>query len=169
MLKMIGLIMIAGSCSAIGISMNRAIKKRISSLRSFISALQIIKAEIVFRSAPVPQLLETTDEIGGAAAEFFKRIGERMQTRSGSFWQAAQHEAHFLMESGLNASDSKNIFHALYSVGRYDAAMQADIINAALRHLESELKRVEAEAAQKGRVYSAMGITAGIVLALAVI
>lgn len=162
--------MITGSCSAIGLSMHKTLKARISALKSFISAFQIIKAEIVFRAAPMPRLLETAEsEISGAAAEFFGRISARMGGKGCSFWQAAEHEAVFLQESGLNAADCRSITQAMYSLGRYDAAMQADVINSVIRHLESELKRVEAETAQKGKVYSAMGITAGIILALAVI
>lgn len=141
-------------------------------LGSFMTALQVIKAEVVFRALPVPDILDTLRrECRGPAAPFFGRVLEDMEAgrEDGQFWPCAQPWLETLTRQGLSAQDVRHISSALYALGRYDGAAQAEAIDGALRALEGELAAANSELGQKGRIYRAMGVTVGIMLALIVV
>ena len=167
MLKMIGVVMIIGSCSAIGISMSNALRERMAALKSFIAALQILKAEIVFRALPIPQILHRIEEeCSGPAAGFFSVTAQVMQKENTGFHPAAERQLESLKRCNLKKGDIRHIAEALHALGRYDAGAQAQALTAAEVSLQQELDDVRKEAAQKGKLYQAVGLTTGIMLAL---
>jgi len=150
--------------------MNKSLQGRVKALASFIAALQIIKAEVVFRALPLPRLLDGLARDGeGAAAHFFGGIGARMGERGDSFWACAQPALKNLKATGLLGSDVRALSVALHVLGRYDSGTQAEALDCGIAALSRALEEARAELGQKGRVYRAMGVTVGIMLALMVV
>lgn len=170
MVKLMGLVLIIGSCSAVGIFMNRSLRERTVALQSFIVALQIIKAEIVFRALPLGDILQIIGQAcRGPAADFFQAVQAEMGDGGQSFWDAARAWLSSLKVNGLSESDLRHISSALHAMGRYDGAAQSEAIAHAVRALEQELESANRELSQKGRLYRAMGATVGIMIALVIV
>lgn len=147
--------------------MSSALRERMAALKSFIIALQILKAEIVFRALPIPQILQRIQqECTGAASSFFAAAEQAMQQNKTDFHSAAESQLESLRRYSLTKSDIRQIADALQALGRYDAGAQAQTLTAAEVSLQQELDDVRGEAAQKGKLYQAVGLTAGIMLAL---
>ena len=53
--------------------------------------------------------------------------------------------------------------------GRYDAATQADRLSGLIAQLEQALQQAQEEYGQKGKLYRALGVTAGVMIALVAI
>jgi stage III sporulation protein AB len=170
MIKMLGLVLIVASCSAMGLRMHGALRRRSRALASFIPALQTIKAEIVFRAMPLPDILDAlTRENNGAAGVFFGKVARRMAVSEEGFAPACAALLPTLEGAGLRPGDVRQVQAALAGLGRYDAATQAEGLTAAIRALEEALSGARAELNQKGRLYRAMGVTVGIMIALIII
>jgi len=112
-------------------------------------------------------LLETLErDCGGPASAFFGGIGAQMEKTGHSFWECAQPCLKGLAALGLSEADVRALTAALHALGRYDSAAQAEAIDRAVHTLNRAREEAEGELNQKGRVYRAMGVTVGIMLAL---
>lgn len=167
MIKILGAVLIVGSCSAMGLFMNKGLRDRAAALKSFMSAFEIIKAEIIFRALPLGQIMTILDkEALGSASHFFSSVGAEMEASQLSFSGACSLWVDSLKLYGLGKNDVGCISGALYSLGKYDAATQAEAIDKAVTALDYELGIARNELAQKGKLYRAMGVTIGIMIAL---
>ena len=54
MLKLIGAVMIFGSCAALGLSARQGLRKRVAAADAMLMALSLISSEISCRRAPPP-------------------------------------------------------------------------------------------------------------------
>lgn len=162
--------MIIGSCSAAGLFINKGLKDRISAIKSFVTAFQIVKSEIIFRALPLGDIMRTIEaQCKGAAAEYFVNVHQEMGGGRRGFWPACGLWLHTLRLHGLTEGDIGIISGALQALGRYDGATQAEMITKACTALEQELEIARQELGQKGRLFRAMGVTVGIMIALVVI
>lgn len=169
MLKLIGAIMIAGACSAMGISMHRSLNARVFSLKGLISALQIIKAEIVFRRTSIPDIMHLIVlQTEGGVKDWFISLAAAMDHGS-SFPSAYQKLMADLSSLSLTASDIALLSQGFNVLGKYDAVSQSEILSGVLARLQGEWEQANADAAQKGKLYRALTLSAGIMLALIVL
>ena len=147
--------------------MNRKLSERARSIKSFISALEIIKAEIVFRALTLPDIMEIIcRECRGASGNYFLRVKKTMDEEKRSFWVSAGQWMPSLKAYGLTEADTRHISSALYCLGRYDSAAQAETISTSIAGLNRELEEAARDMREKGKIYRAMGMTVGIMLAL---
>ena len=90
MLKLIGAVMIFGSCAALGLSARQGLRKRVAAADAMLMALSLISSEISCRRAPLPEIIGTLAEnenptvrlvFGGLQRRF--RLDEPLQGRAG--------------------------------------------------------------------------------------
>ena len=62
MLKLIGAVMIFGSCAALGLSARQSLRKRVAAADAMLMALSLISSEISCRRAPLPEIIGTLAE-----------------------------------------------------------------------------------------------------------
>ncbi len=169
MLKLIGIVLIVGSCSAIGISINGVLGRRVQTLRGFICAFQIVKAEVVFRFASTSEILQDIcEQCGGGAGYFFKSAQKLMSKERIPLWSAADRLIPMLSQYGISETQREQIARALSAMGRYDAHQQAQALDIVIAQLEDELISARKEHGEKGKLYRAVGLSAGIMLALVI-
>ena len=165
MLKLMGAIMIVGACSLMGISINRRLCDRIKILQELLSILQEIKAEIVFRAAPIPAILRNfADKPSNFTAQYFKSICENLQMFG--LQSAAELSLHELRKLPLTETDLHELQKVFRSIGRYDTPTQVEAISRTISSLEYQLTDARLQQSQKGRLYQAVGVSCGIALAL---
>ncbi len=170
MIKLLGAILIVGSCSVVGFSMNNRLKTRVAALKSFIGAIQLLQAEIVFRKAALPDILPLiVRECAGAASAFFRQIEQCMSRDGKSFLTAVDILSPELRHFDMKWSEIEWIRSVGHIAGRYDAPAQADRLSGVVAQLEQSLRQAQDEYGQKGKLYRALGLTAGIMIALVAI
>ena len=170
MIKLLGVLLIAGSCSAVGFSMNSRLKARVSALKSFLGAIQLFQAEIVFRRTPLPDILPLVErECPGAASAFFRQVHARMAEMGIGFSAAMSQLLPQLRFFELRQDELDWISSVGHIAGRYDAPMQSDRLSVVITRLERSLQQAQEEYGQKGKLYRALGVTVGIMIALVAI
>ncbi|ODU54716.1 MAG: hypothetical protein ABT01_07900 [Clostridium sp. SCN 57-10] len=135
-------------------------------MRSFLAAFELMRAEIVFRQSEIAPVLETiARDCSGAAGKFYGLVRDKMHTGM-TFGTAYLSLAPSLYELGLTERDVDLISEVARATGRFDAMTQGELFCGAAARITEEISACAAECAQKGRVYRAVGITAGVMLAL---
>lgn len=157
--------MIVGSCSIMGISINRKLCERIRVLQEWIAALHEMKAEIVFRALPIPSiLLRFAEQQNHFTAPYFSLVCKNLEPYG--LQTAAKMAAPELRRLPLIETDLHELDHVFDAVGKYDGETQAEALNHAIAQLELQLEDARQQQAQKGRLYRAVGFSCGVALAL---
>lgn len=157
--------MIVSACSLMGISINRKLCDRIRILQEWISALQEIKAEIVFRSTPITVILECLSrKEDNFTALYFKAVSENLQVLC--IQSAAEQAMVELKKMPLTEADLHELQHVFDVIGRYDAMTQSEALTRSITALEYQLADAKLQQGQKGKLYQAVGLSCGIALAL---
>ncbi|MBQ7624819.1 MAG: stage III sporulation protein AB [Clostridia bacterium] len=158
--------MVIVSCSAIGLSAKKYLSSRKNTLKSFIVAFQTVRSEILYRNADIPTLTELVcTHCGGTAAQFFDMIMSEGYSVMSSF----NKNILFLKNAGLTDEDLSRIKEALFVLGRYDGSLQAERLENSIKSMENALSGIADEEVNKGKIYTALGITVGIMLVILLI
>ena len=166
MIKIISAALIVLSCSVMGMSINRGMYTRRKALKAHISALQLIKSEILFKNSPLPYMIFLIQQSCGPEAAGFYRAALDCARSGMTFSSAAGRACGILRKSGLSKQDAEIIRDTCSVLGQADGATQVEEINRAASLLGKQLELLKEEIASRGGLYRAIGATAGIILAL---
>ena len=158
--------MIIASSGALGLFVRKSLKNRYENLRGILLAIDIFQAEIVFRRATLEDAIaKITQSVGGMVGAFFKEVSMQMEQHQ-TFADGFETALPKLAKSGLVKSDT-DLFHDLTGVlGRYDSLEQAQMLKNIRVNFEAQFNQSRDELLQKGKLYSALGVSFGIMLAL---
>lgn len=156
--------LIAVSCSAIGISASKGYKERTNGIKDFIGAFQIAKAEIVFKNASIPEVCQRIEQqCNGAARSFF---GKKLDLKDDSVINDSN-DIFLELKKYCFKEKEINVIKDIVSVlGRYDKDSLLNIIDKGIIQLDDLHKNAQIEQEKNGRLSAAFGITCGIVLAV---
>lgn len=158
--------MIIASSAALGLFVRKTLKNRYESLRGILTALDILQAEIVFRRATLEEaLLKVTQSVHGTVGEFFGGVRTRMENKM-TFTEGFENALPRLGKSGLTKADTDILGDLTGILGRYDSIEQAHMLKNLRTNVESQFNQSREELLQKGKLYSALGVSFGIMLAL---
>ena len=170
MLKVLGAMLLICGAAAMGFSAAGVLRRRVEGLRGLLAALERMEREISFRLTPVPDLIrllarDAPPPVNGffrACLARLPRLGER---RFSELWREA------LAECPMDlAPEDRTLWGEVGDVlGRYDAGGQLASLEEIAARLRRQLERAEADHARLGRVYGALGLTAGSMLAILLI
>lgn len=151
-----------------GVSINRRLCDRVCVLQEWLIVLQEIKAEIVFRAAPIPVIFRNlADKQYNFTSSYLNSLCTSLQTFG--LQSAVELCARELRKLPLTESDLRELQHAFDSLGRYDVQTQSEAITKTISALERQLLDAKLEHSQKGKLYQAIGVSCGIALALVAI
>ena len=167
MLRMAGAMLLTCGAAALGFSAAGALHRRVSSLRAMLGALELMDRELSFRLTPIPELL---DRLAGQAAApagpFFAAcrdglgaLGEQSLAR---IWRGALAQR----PMDLSREDLSALEELGEILGRYDGPGQRQALGEIRSRLAHQLEGAEEESRRMGRVYGALGLTAGSMLAI---
>ena len=163
MIKAIGILLIVASCSVTGISVSRGYLQRVNGIKSFINALQIIKAELVFKSTPIGDIFRILiEKCSGASRDFFSAKCNTDEGETGEPDVCKE-----LMVKHRFKNDEIDVIKGVLSVlGRYDIGTQSETIDRGIAQLEEIKCQAESERQKNGKLSSTLGIMTGIVIAV---
>ena len=167
MLKLVGMIFIIGACSAVGLKAGRRLTLRIEALNEWISALEIMRAEITMKRTPLGEIITLLEARQGLLAPVFTLIREESQK---NFFTAAwKHALALSCELGLTEEDAAHLRSLGATLGRYDAEEQDTAIRYCKTRLEHALGMAISDRESKGRAYRGMGVALGVIFVLVII
>ena len=169
MLRMLGVVLVIGACTALGLAARQRLAKRVGAITRLIHAFDFLIAEMQANQTPLPALVSmlSQQEPDGASV-FFRRLQSRMEKNDGlSFcyhWQRTARDT--AAELGLEAAETEVLRQASAYLGRYQAEQQL----AGLLHTRKDLDAICRQASRaldtKGSIYRTCGIAVGVVVVL---
>lgn len=172
MLKLIGSIMVFGSCAALGLNARREMRRRVAAADAMLLALRLMENEIVSRRTPMPEIIDLlAKNENPVVRQVFSGLRRRMRERSGLslsyLWCAAMRAAQ--TDAGLGREECEILCESANFLGRYDAAEQKAGLETALHRLETARELAAAELRDRGSLYRTCGIAAGLLVILVLV
>ena len=167
MLRMAGAVLLTCGAAALGFSAAGALTRRVASLRALLGALELMDRELSFRLTPVPELLDRlASQAAAPAGPFFAAcrdgLGALGEQSLAGIWRRA------LADRPMDLSrEDQDILGELGEIlGRYDGPGQREALGEIRTRLGRQLEGAQEESRRMGRVYGALGLTAGSMLAI---
>ena len=84
MLKLIGSVMIFGSCAALGLNARRELRRRVAAADAMLLALRLMESEIASRRTPMPEIIDLlAKNENQVVRRIFSGLSRRLRERSG--------------------------------------------------------------------------------------
>lgn len=170
MTRLMGAVLLALGCGAVGWGAVGRLERRVRDLRELAAGLDVLQRELGWRLAPLPAALDTAaKEAHGCAARFFEQCAQGAGRLNGRSFQQVWREELETCPLQLTAED-KQLLEQLGSVlGRYDGESQRKAIEEGVSRLDRQIVQAGEDRRRLGRVYGALGMTAGLFLAVLLI
>ena len=165
MTQLVGAACLACGAIALGLGAIAHLEGRVRDLRGLLAGLECVQRELTWKLAPLPDALnQAARQCGGVPGDFFALCAQGAQhLRGRTFFQVWQQAAE-ASQLRLESVDAQLLEVLGTVLGQYDGDSQ----RLALEHTRQELEVQLAEAVEQrrrlGRVYGALGVTAGAVL-----
>ncbi len=172
MLRLMGAVLIFGSCAAAGLSARQSLRRRVSADDAMLLALSVMISEISCRRTPLPEifteLAENEDRtVRSVFGGLQRRLREQQDKTLGYVWRANLRETREMI--GLGRPECDILCEAANYLGRYDAAEQAAGLQRIQQRLDSARRTAADELQQKGGLYRTCGIALGLLTVLVLI
>lgn len=167
MLKWIGAVLFVGCSSFLG--MNRVLRsrQRVRSLNALLDGLSLMRSELETVSPSLPKLMELlAHSAPQPAAELFGNVSAQLRKRELPFaevWERALCETEALL---LRPEETQALLAAGSVLGKSDTEVQCRELERAQARLRLFLELEQGERMKQNRVYAAVGMGAGAMLAI---
>ena len=167
-LRLLGALAVTGACTLWGLLKAAALRRSADTVSALCCVLEQLRWEITALCTPLPELIERlASDAPLLCRDWLESLRQSMaqqpEARFSSLWQEALAQKPDLLPPG-EAREALSLLGQ--SLGRFDASAQGEAISRCLRTLE----RAGAEAAEKartgGRLYSGLGLSAGVILVI---
>ena len=167
MVRILGAVLVVGCCSLLGLVTAGRSAQRLRSLGSLLAALEQMKAELSGLLVPLPELmLDLRLRAEQPAAEFFAQVGWLADKKRLPFcdaWEKAAAETEALC---LRPEEEKALAALGAVLGRFDAETQCAGLDRLMGQLTLFRELEEKDRERRNRVSAALGLGAGITLAI---
>lgn len=172
MLKLVGIVLVIGSFTGIGMAQHQQYQGRVRTLRDLLSALDVMDGELSYRLSSVPDIVRLlAHSPSTAVSRVFSYIQDALGKEDGLSltykWMKGFQQVG--PEIGLRPDDVLIFCDLSDFIGKYDVRSQQKSVSYARKRVEGQLKLAEAECKSKGMVYRSCCIAAGLLLVLVLI
>lgn len=167
--KIAGALCVTAGCSGIGAGMAARMSERLSVLKRLRVMVIHLRGEILYAGAPLGESFERAGKRErGPEGELFRQVAERLSDRPGEgFFGIWQEETKRYLEKGpLTEREGNQLTAFGEHLGYLDRDMQERTIALYLEELEQEIEGINREISQKSRLYTSVGVMAGLFLAV---
>lgn len=172
MLKILGSILVLLCSAGLGAAGSMDLKRHCMELRFLKQAVYMLRGEIKYSKAPLPEAFGSLSErLPAPFSVFFAHLAEELLRPEGQnlgeVWK--QEIERSLKESCLKKEEKQKLQSLGESLGYLDLEMQLSTIELYLEQLEDDINLAQEEIRTKQKLYQSMGIAGGIFLVILLI
>lgn len=165
MARWLGMFLVLAASGCLGFLKAIELRRRPRLLKATADSFKIIRNDIAFRLLPLPDTLcHAAQTATGPLRDAYAALAEQMRSETQPFseqWRAA-----FRALDGFSSEDQSAIWMLGEQLGKYDADTQLDAIDDCIRYLQTAEEDARETAAQRGKLYSGLGLTVGMIVAV---
>ena len=165
MLKLIGSVMVFGSCAALGLSARQNLRRRVAAADAMLLAIGLIRSEISGRRTPMPENEQPI--IRKVFRTLQRRLREQNGLSLGYLWRSTLRDCR--AQVGLGTQECDILCDAANYLGRYDADEQLTGLSQVERRLAASREAAQEDLANRGNLYRTCGIALGLLVILVLI
>lgn len=169
LIKYIGLALILGSCSYIGILISKKYSNRVKELKEMKSALNIFITKIKYTYEPIPKIFEEisnkTKEYKNISNIFKNAINEMKEYEAGEAWNKSLEKTN----TNMRKEDIEVLKGLSKLLGKVDAEGQVREIELVENFLETQIEEAEKEKLKSEKMYRTLGISIGVAITVILI
>ena len=167
-MKLAGVLFVVISAASVGFRFSYAVRQRCGLLGQLILALRLLKSELSAHGTPIPEAFAfLAAATKGSAADYFSMASKQMHQKK---WMTPEKSLEIASDKlrELSADDPvRMVLHDMaLSIGRFDLESQLTGIDCAVARLEEIRNLSEQEKTLRCRTYRALGLCAGLALAI---
>ena len=169
MLKAVGALLVVLSCGAMGYGKSLSYTKRQRELEEIQKMLYFLLGEITYRREALPEaMVRVADKIRPPLSDFLREVSRAAKEYQGERFSKifSQKAEKYLKETSLMKTDLEEFIRLGEDLGYMDITMQENTINLYLEELKGEILKTEKEGPARKKMYQALGLMAGMVLAI---
>ncbi|MGI6497496.1 MAG: stage III sporulation protein AB [Oscillospiraceae bacterium] len=167
MFRLIGAALVLIGGAGVGVGAAKELGRRTGTLSAFLAALDRMEAELTFRLTPMPELLSRlSGDLEGPVGMFFSQCEQGLSALGDVPFSKVWNQA--LQEEGLALLPEDRVpLEQLGAVlGQYDVEGQRNAMEGVRHQLTLCLEAAKRKQGKIGRVYRALGISAGVLCIL---
>lgn len=169
MVKLIGGLIICLSMSALGLKKAVMLDKRLEILNEFEKSLILLKGEIKYSAASLPEaVLSVSNRTSELIKEFYERIYEQISNNNElkfkTVWEESVTEV--FKDDILSTEDKAVIREPGTQLGHLDVSMQLRSIDLCMDRLKERQMSAAEDIKEKSKLYKTMGVAGGVLVML---
>lgn len=162
MIRLAGIGCLAAGSVLLGICAVRHLNSRVNDLEQLLEGIAVIRRDMDYRLAPLPELLKmAAAQTAGRAEVLFDLSARGAEHLNGRTFHAVWDQAVEASQLRLEPADLTILGRLGCVLGRYDEENQRQALDTAQIRLEEQLQLAKEQSRKMGRVYSVLGLTAG--------
>ena len=162
MIRMAGIGCLAAGSVLLGVCAVQYLNHRVGDLEQLLEGIVIIRRDMDYRLAPLPELLKMAAEhTAGRVKVLFELCARGAEHLNGRTFYNVWNQAIEASQLRLEPPDLAILGQLGCVLGRYDEENQRQALDAAQMRLEEQLRIAKEQSRKLGRVYSVLGLTAG--------
>ena len=167
-IRLLGMVLTLAASSALGLYLSSLAKFRQQDLLEFKKALLILKSEIEYIAAPLPEAISniavrTTNPVSKIFAHFAQNLKNNDDGETAyQLWMEAIKA--YKKESFLKKGDWELIEGFGKTLGYLDKQMQVDSIKFTTDYLDSQVAELQAVGDKNQRMFRSLGVIGGVLL-----
>lgn len=166
-LRLLGAACVVFGCAMRGFFAARGLRQRAEALLSVCETLEMLKSELSELCAPLPEILSRLKtEAPDPCRNWLAALEAQLSAGDVRFAELWRETLNSCPPGGLDGEALHQLALLAPSLGRYDAPEQCCAIERCLRALREAHTRAEERARTQGRLYSGLGVAAGLLLAI---
>ena len=167
-MRYLGAIRVTLAGAGLGLRQRGALWARVRTLSALSTALELMRAEILDRLTPLPELAGRMQQAAPEAMRpFFRALSAQMdalgEEEPGRLWRQAAEET---LARQLTDYELAQLCAPGEALGRFEAQEQGDSLQRAQRFFTQAAEEARCTAVRTGRVYLSLGTATGAMLAI---
>ena len=162
MIRIIGAGCLAAGAVLLSTCAVRYLRQRVCDLAQLLRGLEVIRRELDYRLAPLPELLkEAAEQSEGRPALLFRLCANGAEHLNGRTFYTVWSQALEASQLSLEQADLSILNQLGGVLGRYDGENQRQALESVLEKLEEQHREARERKNKMGKVYGVLGLTTG--------
>jgi stage III sporulation protein AB len=168
-MKILGLVLVCGASTLLGVYFGSLSSLRLLELEEWKKALLMLKSEISFSSAPLPEAMKNIGQrvqnpVGKIFSSFSQILESREKADLSLIWDKAMSK--WKKDSHLTQEDSNWLGNFGRTLGYLDKSMQLGAIDLTVGYITGQTEVLAVQSAKTKKMYRSLGVLCGLLIAV---